>query len=212
MIFVMSYVFYRFQSFFPNFFVTCSCVRLNASTVPADFHLVVLCLINTSFSLSTALMSQARYPGSEAVSDSEHRRLLNASLSSISSLMGLQLFSRLFTFALNQASSRLASPQVFGTAAIQFEFLLSTILFLSREGVRNAILRSSQSQNLDRELTANLAFLPFILGWPLMFLTTYIYGQLAGESTRIQPHFGFATWLYAFAAMIELLSEPMHAR
>jgi oligosaccharide translocation protein RFT1 len=156
-------------------------------------------------------MSKARHPDSEVVGDSEHRRLLNASLSSISSLMGLQLFSRLFTFTLNQASSRLASPQVFGTAAIQFEFLLSTILFLSREGVRNAILRS-RSQNHDRELTENLTLLPSILGLPLMFLTIFIYERFAGETTKNQPYFRLATWLYAFAAMIELLSEPMHAQ
>ena len=67
--------------------------------------------------------------------------LLSATLSSASSLVFLQFFSRIFTFALNQALVRLASPQTFGTAAIQFELLLSTILFLSREGVRNALLR-----------------------------------------------------------------------
>lgn len=71
--------------------------------------------------------------------------LLSKSLASASSLVLLQLFSRVFTFILNQALVRLVSPQVFGTAAIQFELLLSTILFLSREGVRNALLRASSS-------------------------------------------------------------------
>lgn len=62
-------------------------------------------------------------------------------LSGASSLVALQASTRLLTFVLNQALVRLASPQVFGTAAIQFELLLSTILFLSREGCRQALLR-----------------------------------------------------------------------
>lgn len=69
-------------------------------------------------------------------------------LSGVSALVLLQAASRVFTFVLNQALVRLASPAVFGTAAIQFELLLSSILFLSREGVRLALLRTpGPSQN-----------------------------------------------------------------
>ena len=78
-------------------------------------------------------------------------------LSGVSALVLLQAASRIVTFVLNQALVRLASPAVFGTAAIQFELLLSSILFLCREGVRLAFLRTpepsqrtpSQSPNLD---------------------------------------------------------------
>ncbi|KAM5542078.1 hypothetical protein V8D89_004388 [Ganoderma adspersum] len=55
--------------------------------------------------------------------------LLSATLASGSSLVLLQVFSRVITFVLNQALVRLVSPQVFGTTSIQFELLLSTILF-----------------------------------------------------------------------------------
>lgn len=64
-------------------------------------------------------------------------------LAGASSLVLLQVLTRIVTFLLNQILVRLSTPQVFGTAAIQFELLLSTILFLSREGVRLALLRSS---------------------------------------------------------------------
>ena len=55
----------------------------------------------------------------------------------------LQLFSGAFAIALNRALVRLPTPQTFGTATIQSELLLSTILFLSRKGVRSALLQSS---------------------------------------------------------------------
>jgi oligosaccharide translocation protein RFT1 len=63
-------------------------------------------------------------------------------LTGASSLVLLQILTRLVTFLLNQALVRLSTPQIFGTAAIQFELLLSSILFISREGVRLALLRA----------------------------------------------------------------------
>jgi len=65
-------------------------------------------------------------------------------LSGVSALVLLQAASRIITFLLNQALVRIASPSIFGTAAIQFELLLSSILFLCREGVRLALLRTPE--------------------------------------------------------------------
>jgi oligosaccharide translocation protein RFT1 len=157
--------------------------------------------------------------------DGSNYRLVQASLSSASSLMALQLFSRLFTFGLNQAMFRMASPEAFGTAAIQFELLLSTILFLSREGVRNALLRAwpgrlpaTNEAEVTRLATSrlsavtNVAFLPLILGLPLAMATSFLYANVAGVDTRSQPHFNLAISMYAAAALMELLSEPMHNR
>ena len=72
-------------------------------------------------------------------------------LAGASSLVLLQVLTRVVTFFLNQILVRLSTPQVFGTAAIQFELLLSTILFLSREGVRLALLRSSNEEKKDEK-------------------------------------------------------------
>jgi hypothetical protein len=68
--------------------------------------------------------------------------LLTTTLSTTRSLILLQLLSRLITFSLNHALLTFASPEVFGTAAIQFDLLGSTLLFLSREGIQGALLRS----------------------------------------------------------------------
>ena len=144
-------------------------------------------------------------------------KLLSASFSSASSLVLLQLFSRLFTFALNQALVRLASPQIFGTAAIQFELLLSTILFLCREGVRNALLRahtSSKRQQPDpaTDLVANISHIPVLLGIPTAIITTILYVTASSRSTKSQPHFHVSVALYAVAAFFELASEPLYIR
>lgn len=143
-------------------------------------------------------------------------KLLSASVSSASSLVLLQLFSRLFTFALNQALVRLASPQTFGTAAIQFELLLSTILFLCREGVRNALLRarpsSKQKKDSSADLVANISQLPFFLGVPIAIITAVLYVTASSQSTISQPYFHVSVALYAVAAILELASEPLYIR
>ncbi|KAF8626666.1 hypothetical protein AX15_004757 [Amanita polypyramis BW_CC] len=136
--------------------------------------------------------------------------LLKSSISSASSLVALQLLSRLFTFSLNQALIRLVSPGTYGTAAIQFELMLSTILFLSREGVRNSLLRASKDKMTGNASVSNLSFLPIVLGIPLAVSMTWLYGIYAGEEVRSQPHFGLSIWVYSLAALVELLAEPMH--
>ncbi|KAI0648485.1 Rft-1-domain-containing protein [Trametes meyenii] len=144
--------------------------------------------------------------------------LLSATLASGSSLVLLQLFSRVLTFVLNQALVRLVSPQVFGTTSIQFELLLSTILFLSREGIRNALLRASpDAQQLsDRatthRLVTNVSLLPVLLGIPMALLSAFVYLGTSSLTTSSQPHFRTSVVLYVLAALFELLSEPLYIR
>ncbi|KAI1791604.1 Rft-1-domain-containing protein [Ganoderma leucocontextum] len=142
--------------------------------------------------------------------------LLSATLASGSSLVLLQLFSRVVTFILNQALVRLVSPQVFGTTSIQFELLLSTILFLSREGVRNALLRASAQKTADRDVTnplvTNISLLPVALGIPTAIGSALIYLGSSSLTTSSQPHFQTSVLLYVLAAFFELLSEPMYIR
>ncbi|KAL7282887.1 hypothetical protein ACG7TL_002302 [Trametes sanguinea] len=144
--------------------------------------------------------------------------LLSATLASGSSLVLLQLFSRVVTFVLNQALVRLVSPQVFGTTSIQFELLLSTILFLSREGVRNALLRapsnvaSSSNQKVANQLITNISLLPVLLGIPTAVLSAVVYLGSSSSVTSSQPHFRLSVALYVLAAFFELLSEPLYIR
>lgn len=132
--------------------------------------------------------------------------LFKSSFSSASSLVALQFVSRLFTFVLNQALFRLASPQAYGTIAIQFELMLSTILFISREGVRNTLLRV----NKQSPSTSNLSVLPLCFGIPLALATSFFYASSAGSEVRHQHYFNLSIAIYALAAITELMSEPLH--
>jgi oligosaccharide translocation protein RFT1 len=120
--------------------------------------------------------------------------------------MLLQLMSRLLTFALNQALVRLAPPSVFGTAAIQFDLVAATILFLSREGVRTALLRSYTSS------AAALARWPLRLGVLVATGTATLYLSTSAASTTSQPYFAPALALYVFASLTELAVEPLYIR
>ncbi|KAF5353438.1 hypothetical protein D9756_008112 [Leucocoprinus leucothites] len=140
---------------------------------------------------------------------SEHKAqdaLRKSSIASVTALIGLQLFSRLFTFILNQALVRLTSPEIFGAAAIQFDLILSTILFLSREGVRTTILRAKSHG--PKEL--NLSFLPIAAGVPLAGTIAWAYVKYAGEELKTRAFFREAVGIYALAAVVELLTEPFH--
>lgn len=100
----------------------------------------------------------------------------------------------------------MTSPEIFGAAAIQFELILSTILFLSREGVRTTILRVKTPQ--PKEM--NLSFLPLAIGAPLAGVLAWVYVQYVQQNLKNQPFFKEAVAVHALAAVLELLTEPFH--
>ncbi|WWC90091.1 uncharacterized protein L201_005024 [Kwoniella dendrophila CBS 6074] len=135
------------------------------------------------------------------------------------SLVLLQLLSRLLTFGLNQALLRLASPTVFGTAAIQFDLICSSILFLSREGIRNALLRikssTSQKDKEDNVLETqlqSLSIVPLQLGIAIATILSSIYLYTSDEATTSQSHFHASLLLYIIASLMELSIEPLYIK
>ncbi|KAK7035777.1 Rft protein-domain-containing protein [Favolaschia claudopus] len=139
----------------------------------------------------------------------DRARISSGLVRQLRSLIGLQVLSRGVTFLLNRALLGIASPGAYGTAAIQFELISSTILFLSREGVRNALLRVKPAQDGSWS-SGNLSFLPIVMGIPLALATTVGYAQFAAQETKMQPGFYNALGLYSLAAVLELCCEPMH--
>ena len=138
----------------------------------------------------------------------------NLLAASISSLVFLQVSSRAFTFVLNQALVRLATPQTFGTATVQFELLLSTTLFLSREGVRTALLRQQKtsSSSSSPNLVHNISLLPAYVGVPIAVALAVLYSATSAPAVRTQSHFHLSVSVYALAAAIELAAEPLYIR
>jgi oligosaccharide translocation protein RFT1 len=138
--------------------------------------------------------------GSKDETSSSHS--IAATLTTGRSLVLLQLLSRILTFILNQSLVRLASPEVFGTAAIQFDLIYSTILFLSREGIRNALLRTTNNIALAR--------LPLKLGIGVASMIAGIYLYSSESTTMGQEGFYVSLGMYVLAALVELGVEPMY--
>ncbi|RKP34470.1 Rft protein-domain-containing protein [Dimargaris cristalligena] len=143
-------------------------------------------------------------PGTETPTPNA-QRLLKRSLTGASYLVVLQLFSRLLTFILNQALLRFTDPRTLGVVSIQLELLLSTILFLSREGVRGTLLRGIG----NRQVALNLSFVPVLAGLGLTLVVCGYYTGWADPALHRLPGFTTAISLYGLAACLELVTEPL---
>ncbi|RXK36720.1 hypothetical protein M231_06027 [Tremella mesenterica] len=138
---------------------------------------------------------------------------LSSALLTGRSLVLLQLGSRLLTFILNQSLIRICPPEVLGTASIQFDLLTSSIEFLSREGIRNALLRSKPTSNATQNRQdATLARAPFRLGLIISSLLCGIYIYSAPKETAGQNYFFVSLGMYLVGSMMELLVEPLAIR
>ena len=132
----------------------------------------------------------------------------NAS-STASLLLLLQLGSRLVTFSLNQALLAYTTPAAFGTATVQLEPLLNTVLFLCREGIRAALSRSSPG---SKTAIYKTSLIPLALGLPLAIAAFSLYGNSVSNEVLSQPYFRAAASLYGLATILELCSEPYFNR
>ncbi|RUS15442.1 Rft protein-domain-containing protein [Endogone sp. FLAS-F59071] len=164
--------------------------------------------------------------------------VLSSSVAGASYLVLLQLGSRLLTFALHQIVLRFTTAETLGVASVKLELLLSSILFLSREGFRCALLRSGgestftatdgNASALDATLLpstrgvlvtskqgqtqkiVNLAYLPTVIGLATTFVAcAYYLSTVDAEAARAYPYYRTSIILFGLAAYFELLSEPL---
>ncbi|CAO3596600.1 unnamed protein product [Absidia cylindrospora] len=78
-------------------------------------------------------------------SQNDNDHLLSSTTKGASYLILLQLISRMLTFILHQVVLRYTTAETFGIASVKLELLLSTILFISREGYRCALVRGGDA-------------------------------------------------------------------
>jgi oligosaccharide translocation protein RFT1 len=113
----------------------------------------------------------------------------------------ITLLFRLVSFGCTQATFRLLDPSTLGKASIQLELLLTTVLFISREGFRLALTRNISSENWNVAWltipTVSVVALGSLL-WHLFFST------LSAED----PDYRMGGILYCLAAWIEGCAEP----
>jgi oligosaccharide translocation protein RFT1 len=159
------------------------------------------------------------------------RALRGASL-----LILLQVSSRALTFTANQVLLRFMTAELLGVSA-QLEVYYLSVLFFARESLRVAIQRqgnesadsskprhgeektsppasitpATTTSPASTQAAVNISYLAVVLG----ALVALVFGQLYVSSANANsssisptPHLRSSLYLYAFAAMIELLSEP----
>ena len=71
--------------------------------------------------------------------------------------MIVNVIQRVITFVLNQSMISWTTPEVLGMAAISLELLLSSLLFLSREGIRMACIRETIITANERQRMVNVS-------------------------------------------------------
>lgn len=118
--------------------------------------------------------------------------------------MAISVVQKIITFALNQIMVVSTSPEVLGQAAVQLELLLSTLLFLSREGIRLAVLRQPVGTKATFQSIVNISWLP-----PLIVLL--FIGLITVAKERFVPEYDFkVVYMYSGAAFVECLGEPLY--
>jgi oligosaccharide translocation protein RFT1 len=163
--------------------------------------------------------------------------LIGKAVSTAGQLAARGLLERVLTFTLNQLLVRFVDPEVFGLASIRFELILSTVLFLSREGLRLAMIRLPQLDLMPkpgegraakdgRQRFINTCWLSapvgvlFSLGAGLVLWWTTAAGADGGAGKAVgagadggasdTARVLAAGMLYCLAAAIESLGEPLY--
>ena len=126
--------------------------------------------------------------------------VVTASATGATYLILIQVVSRASTFIINQSLLRVLSPELLGASA-QLELYTISVLYFARESLRVALQRQRESQ----QAAINTSYLALLLGLPLAFTFAVFYTR---SGLPHVPYIHGALKLYAFATIIELLSEP----
>ena len=135
------------------------------------------------------------------------------------------LLLRLVSFACTQWTLRMLDPETLGRANIQLELLLTTVLFISREGFRLAITRSGGGEDENQESRGmsswNVAWasIPVATLVSLLALVGHLYATtttlrkptaITTSTTEIQENLDYrwAGILYCLACCMEGWAEP----
>ncbi|OIW29286.1 Rft-1-domain-containing protein, partial [Coniochaeta ligniaria NRRL 30616] len=150
-------------------------------------------------------------------------------------LILLQVGSRALTFTANQILLRFMTASLLGVSA-QLEVYYLSVLFFARESLRVAIQRQGNESKNDADLpdssgskgekntdgivttsttaattqaAVNISYLAIMLGAAVALVLGILYiSSVSGSDISSTPRFILSVYLYAVAAMVELLSEP----
>ncbi|KAH7354014.1 Rft protein-domain-containing protein [Plectosphaerella cucumerina] len=138
----------------------------------------------------------------------------SAAVTGASLMIGLSVGSRIVTFIANQLLLRYLTASLLGIAA-QLEVYCITVLFFARESLRVAIQRqgatpaSAARPGQHHQAVVNLGYIALALGALLSVGLARLYSSSVADATRQTPFFDVSLRIYAGAALLELLSEPV---
>jgi oligosaccharide translocation protein RFT1 len=149
----------------------------------------------------------------DSVGDSSTRALRGASL-----LILLQVVSRAITFVANQLLLRFLTAQLLGVST-QLEVYYLSVIFFARESLRVAIQRQDSSSlsnskkngetNKSAQAVVNLGYIAIALGIPLAVVFGWLYlNSISASTLASAPNLVTSLYVYALAAVLELVSEP----
>ncbi|KAM0521313.1 hypothetical protein ACHAPE_002792 [Trichoderma viride] len=137
-------------------------------------------------------------------------------------LIILQVASRLVTFVANQLLLRFLTAPLLALST-QLEVFYLSVLFFARESLRVAIQRQgiagavntkedetddNAAARQEGQAVVNLGYLAVGLGSIVSVTLGWMYLASASADTFQTPWLVESLWLYGFAAMVELMSEP----
>lgn len=127
----------------------------------------------------------------------------------VRNMMLLVIFQRLLNFTINQLLMRKVDPDVLGLALLRCDLMLSTTLFLGREGLRLALVRQapgSPSNVKDRQKLVNLAWCSAPIGIILAIVVAIAYVHFNFEESSERK---YTAMLYCAGGAAESLVEPL---
>ncbi|XP_066520508.1 man(5)GlcNAc(2)-PP-dolichol translocation protein RFT1 isoform X2 [Hoplias malabaricus] len=121
----------------------------------------------------------------------------------------LQVMFRLLTFFLNAFTLRFVSKELIGVVNVRLMLLYTTLVFLSREAFRRACLSGDGAGRNWRQVINLLWFtLPLGCFWGVLLVCVW-WWLLQAPDPQTVPHYVPAVGLFCFAALTELLAEPL---
>eukprot|EP01083_Nonionella_stella_P282874 962689_1 len=137
-----------------------------------------------------------------------------SALNKVRHLIGLQVYIRLVTFVLNLCIARHISKEIYGLAEMNLYLVYTTVLFLSREGLRRSVIRfkTKEPQNIQDARIINAGWCTLPLALILSFIVPFVFGfadtQTSNADNRFRADYVSALMLCSISAVIEMISEP----
>ncbi|ODN00220.1 Protein RFT1 [Orchesella cincta] len=136
--------------------------------------------------------------------------ILSGSVRSASFNIIFQVITRVFTFMLNAFILRYVSHDVLGICNVRLALLYSSVMFLSREPFRRAVLRKSESDSWLETINLIWLVIPCTVFWSVFLGLVWCYllsqpGAFPDSAEAVQ--YRLSVWVMCFALVVDSFTE-----